>query len=64
MQLKDFSRDGLRLLIPQADLLKMNLVRLKVYLPNKTLHLSVQGKNQVDASYRGLLGNRNEDEGY
>lgn len=44
MQLRDFSRDGLRLLVPQADLLKMSLVTLKVYLPNKTLPVSVQGK--------------------
>lgn len=41
--LTDFSRGGLRILIPQTDFLKKDLVTLKIYLPNRTPPISIHG---------------------
>ena len=43
MQLIDFSRDGLRFFIPQADFLKTGLITLKIYLPNSNVPISIRG---------------------
>ena len=43
MQLTDFSRGGLRFLIPQIACLKADLVTLKIYLPDSNIPVSIQG---------------------
>ena len=43
MQLIDFSREGLRFLIPQIVFFKKGLLTLKIYLPNSDVPISIQG---------------------